>query len=121
MRYAKGHKEAARKRILDVSSRRFRRDGLEAVGIADLMKAAGLTHGGFYFHFPTKGHLIREAVNDALDESNTRNERIAREGLEALVRSYLQQQNGTSQTPPVPLPHWSAKLRGNLLRCVGPS
>jgi TetR/AcrR family transcriptional repressor of nem operon len=89
MRYPKGHKDETRRRILDVSSRRFRKHGLEAVGIADLMKAAGLTHGGFYFHFPTKKHLIREAVGDALDQSNRRNERVAREGLEALVRRYL--------------------------------
>jgi AcrR family transcriptional regulator len=90
MRYAKGHKEAARKRIVSAAAKRLRRDGLEPVGIAELMKAAGLTHGGFYFHFDSKNDLIRAAVADALGESNSRNERLIQEkGLEALLRSYL--------------------------------
>jgi TetR/AcrR family transcriptional repressor of nem operon len=90
LRYAKGHKEAARKRIVSAAGKRLRRDGLEPVGIAELMKAAGLTHGGFYFHFDSKNDLIRAAVADSFGESNARNERLLKgKGLEALVRLYL--------------------------------
>jgi TetR/AcrR family transcriptional regulator, transcriptional repressor for nem operon len=48
LRYPKGHVDSTRERILKTASKRFRKDGIEGAGIADLMKAAGLTHGGFY-------------------------------------------------------------------------
>jgi AcrR family transcriptional regulator len=91
MRYEKGHKDATRKRIIDVASRRFRKAGVEAVGIAGLMADAGLTHGGFYAHFGSKEELVREVIADALDRSRARLARIAAEGggLEAIVRAYL--------------------------------
>lgn len=92
MRYPKGHVDATRKRILKTASRRFRREGLERAGLADLMKAAGLTHGGFYFHFASKEDLVREAMNEAFDQTNALNEQIARSGeheLEAIIRGYL--------------------------------
>jgi TetR/AcrR family transcriptional regulator, transcriptional repressor for nem operon len=91
-RYAKGHKTATRERILDVASKRFRKDGAERVGIAGLMAGAGLTHGGFYSHFRSKEELIREAVAGSLDHSRARLTRIAQtdaDGFEAIVRSYL--------------------------------
>jgi TetR/AcrR family transcriptional regulator, transcriptional repressor for nem operon len=92
LRYAKGHVDATRERILKTASRCFRREGFERAGIADLMKAAGLTHGGFYFHFASKEDLVREAMNEAFDQTNARNARRARSGengLEAIVRGYL--------------------------------
>ena len=61
VRYAKGHKGETRRHILDVASRRFRQGGL-ARGIGEIMKGAGLTHGGFYSHFSSKEHLIRESL-----------------------------------------------------------
>lgn len=90
LRYPKGHVDATRKRILKTASRRFRKQGLEQVGIAELMKDAGLTHGGFYFHFASKEDLVREAMNEAFDQTNAVNARRARRGeLEAIVRGYL--------------------------------
>jgi TetR/AcrR family transcriptional regulator, transcriptional repressor for nem operon len=90
MRYPKGHVDATRKRILKTASRRFRKEGLERAGIAELMEAAGLTHGGFYFHFASKENLVREAMNDALDQSSVRyTQRAERGQLEAIVRGYL--------------------------------
>ena len=67
MRYAKGHKGATRKPIVEVASKRFRREGVAAVGVASLMSDAGLTRGGFYAHFGSKEELFREAVKSALD------------------------------------------------------
>jgi TetR/AcrR family transcriptional regulator, transcriptional repressor for nem operon len=70
MRYEKGHKENTRKHILEVASKRFRRDGASASGLAGIMAAAGLTNGAFYPHFESKEALLREALVDALTEQD---------------------------------------------------
>jgi len=51
MGYSKAQKTRTHKRIVSIASRRFREKGLAGFGIAELMKEAGLTHGGFYRHF----------------------------------------------------------------------
>ncbi len=58
-----------RQRIVDAASRLFRCRGIDAVGIADLMKAAGLTHGGFYNHFASKDALVTEVCDAAFADS----------------------------------------------------
>ncbi|RDJ24101.1 TetR family transcriptional regulator [Bosea caraganae] len=50
-----------RERIIEVAGRLFRERGFDGIGVADLMKAAGLTHGGFYGHFKSKEDLIAQA------------------------------------------------------------
>jgi TetR/AcrR family transcriptional repressor of nem operon len=50
-----------RERILDAAAQLFRERGFEGIGVADLMKEAGLTHGGFYGHFSSKDDLIAQA------------------------------------------------------------
>jgi TetR/AcrR family transcriptional regulator, transcriptional repressor for nem operon len=62
-------KAASRQRILDAASRRVRRDGLDGASVASVMKDAGLTHGGFYAHFPDKAALVAAALVAAMDES----------------------------------------------------
>jgi len=57
-----------RRRILDAASRLFRARGFEAVTVAEVMKAAGLTHGGFYGHFKSKDDLIAQALAHVLTE-----------------------------------------------------
>jgi AcrR family transcriptional regulator len=68
MRFEKGQKETTRKRIIEVASRRFRRDGVSASGLAGIMAEAGLTNGAFYPHFDSKETLVREALSSALAE-----------------------------------------------------
>ena len=58
-----------RERILDAAAQLFRERGFEGIGVADLMKEAGLTHGGFYGHFSSKEDLIAEASARALTGS----------------------------------------------------
>jgi TetR/AcrR family transcriptional regulator, transcriptional repressor for nem operon len=58
-----------RERILDAAAQLFRERGFEGIGVADLMKEAGLTHGGFYGHFSSKDDLIAEAAARALTRS----------------------------------------------------
>lgn len=54
-----------RRRILDEASRLFRSKGFEAVTVAEVMKAAGLTHGGFYGHFSSKDDLVAQTLAHA--------------------------------------------------------
>ena len=58
-----------RERIVDVAARLFREKGYDGIGVADLMKNAGLTHGGFYGHFASKEDLMIEACQHALHQS----------------------------------------------------
>ncbi|GAB2735127.1 TetR/AcrR family transcriptional regulator [Kitasatospora kifunensis] len=62
-RITKEDKARNRQNIVDVAGRMFRSQGIDAVGIADLMKGAGLTHGGFYNHFASKDALAVEVCN----------------------------------------------------------
>ena len=69
MRYPDGHNDAVRARIVERASRTLRREGLDDVSIPKLMKAAGLTHGGFYVHFEDRDALVAEAVAHAARDS----------------------------------------------------
>ena len=62
MRYDRGHKERTHKWIVKNAARRFRSEGLSEPGVAALMKASGLTVGGFYKHFKNKDDLLAEAL-----------------------------------------------------------
>lgn len=65
MRVSNEEKRKSRARILQAASRRFREKGIEGTGLAEIMQEAGMTHGGFYKHFPDKEALVREALAEA--------------------------------------------------------
>ncbi|QNI30622.1 TetR/AcrR family transcriptional regulator [Alloacidobacterium dinghuense] len=65
MGYSQAQKERTHKRIVAIASKRFREKGLAGFGIAELMKEAGLTVGGFYKHFDSRDELVAEALSDA--------------------------------------------------------
>ena len=65
MGYSKAQKARTHKRIVAIASKRFREKGLAGFGIAELMKEAGLTVGGFYKHFDSRDDLVAEAVTSA--------------------------------------------------------
>ncbi|MCU1241557.1 MAG: TetR family transcriptional regulator protein [Candidatus Acidoferrum typicum] len=65
MGHSKTEKAKTHKRIVNIASKRFREEGLAGIGIADLMKEAGLTVGGFYKHFNSRDDLVGEALNTA--------------------------------------------------------
>jgi TetR/AcrR family transcriptional repressor of nem operon len=69
MRYSSNHKAETRQRIIDEASRRLRKDGIDGTGLVPLMKALGLTHGGFYAHFESKEALVQAAFEFAADQS----------------------------------------------------
>ncbi len=90
MRYEEGHKQATRQRIVETAAARFRRDGIENVGVADVMAEAGLTHGGFYSHFASKEDLVKATVAESAVHSRTKAmQRMDAGGLEKWIRMYL--------------------------------
>lgn len=92
MRYPKDHRQNTHKKIMDIASRRFRKEGIQAVGIAGLMSDAGLTHGGFYSHFKSKEELAVKAIIQSLEETHDFLESCARKhhgDFEKLIHAYL--------------------------------
>ena len=66
MRVTREQAAENRSRIVEVAAQRFRERGFEGIGVSDLMKEAGLTHGGFYGHFGSKEELMAEAYRKAV-------------------------------------------------------
>ncbi|MBA3849248.1 MAG: TetR family transcriptional regulator [Opitutus sp.] len=94
MRYPSDHKTATRRRILEAASAAFREKGVAATGVDEVMRRAGLTHGGFYAHFRDKNELIAEACATGFEMGQENLARIAalptrRARVRALVGSYL--------------------------------
>lgn len=77
MRVSKEQAAENRRRIVDIAGALFRARGFNGIGVADLMKEAGLTHGGFYGHFASKDDLAAEACAHALAVAAERWERTA--------------------------------------------
>jgi TetR/AcrR family transcriptional repressor of nem operon len=69
MRYSREHKQETHDRIVRKASVRLREKGAHGIGVADLMKEAGLTHGGFYAHFDSREALVIESFAYAMDRS----------------------------------------------------
>ena len=93
-RTAPSRKEATHERIVEAAARAIRRSGYGGMGVADIMKDAGLTHGGFYAHFASREAMLAEAADCAGAESVAALTRIAaaappQAALQALVRAYL--------------------------------
>jgi TetR/AcrR family transcriptional regulator, transcriptional repressor for nem operon len=72
MRHSNAGKAASHDRIVATAAARIREAGTAQPGVAEIMRAAGLTHGGFYKHFGSRDELILEAVERALAESESR-------------------------------------------------
>src|SRR5437879_2697941 len=94
MRYSREHKQETHARIVRKASVRLREKGAHGIGVADLMKEAGLTHGGFYAHFDSREALVIEAFNYAMDRSTDRWRKLAEQTppekrFAAIVESYL--------------------------------
>src|ERR1700761_3988700 len=94
MRYSKEHKSETHAKIVRRASVKLREKGAHGIGVADLMKEAGLPHGGFYAHFDSRDSLVIEAVMHAMDRSTERWRKLT-EGtapdkrLSKIVNSYL--------------------------------
>src|SRR5881394_4314915 len=94
MPWKKDHKSETRRRILEKAAEAIRAHGIEGVGVAQMMEAAGLTHGGFYAHFPSKEALVADAFAYACEQSAGVLEKISAkappgEKLRAVADAYL--------------------------------
>jgi TetR/AcrR family transcriptional repressor of nem operon len=94
MRYSKEHKFQTHARIVKRAAVKLREKGAHGIGVADLMREAGLTHGGFYAHFDSRDALVIEAVTHAMDRSTERWRKLsegtpADKRLSKIVNTYL--------------------------------
>ena len=112
MRYSQDHKAQTHQRIIKEASARFRRDGIGATGLQPLMKALGLTHGGFYSHFKSKDELVENDLQAAGEQCDAIcAELFAQEHpLEAFIDTYLSEWHQTSPDQGCPLPTMSSEL-----------
>jgi len=116
---SRAEKAESHDRIVRMAAARFRETGVDGIGVADLMKDAGLTHGGFYRHFASREELVAEAVEHALLDGSQAvlaiaNSKLDRQALlVALVDGYLSvlHRDGLSKSCAV------TTLAGDMLRC----
>jgi len=91
-------KQASHARIVDAAARAIRRSGYSGTGVADIMKDAGMTHGGFYAHFPSREAMLAEAADRAGGESVAIMESViattpAHKVLSAMMQAYLSKEH----------------------------
>ena len=93
MGHSRAEKAKTHKRIVAIAAKRFREKGLAGFGIAELMKEAGLTVGGFYKHFDSRDDLVAEAVSSAFGNWKRKVDAAASGGpalsYEKLIQDYL--------------------------------
>ncbi|MFK3974803.1 TetR/AcrR family transcriptional regulator [Pseudomonas sp. NPDC087358] len=112
MRYAEDHKAQTHQRILQEAASRFRRDGIGATGLQPLMKALGLTHGGFYAHFKSKDDLVEKALRCAVDQlAESRATKLSADrSAAAFIDLYLSPEHRAEPENGCPLPTMSSEL-----------
>ena len=94
MRYTKDHKRETRDRVVKIAAKMLREKGPDGVGVAEVMREANLTHGGFYAHFPSKDAFLAESLNEILAQGADKR-RLLTEGLppraalEAFIEYYV--------------------------------
>ena len=91
---ARSRKEVTHERIVETAARAIRRSGYGGTGVADIMKEAGLTHGGFYAHFDSREGMLAEAADRAGADTVAFLTRVAaaatpKKALEAMLSAYL--------------------------------
>jgi len=91
-------KEVTHERIVEVAARAIRRTGYDGTSVSDIMKEAGLTHGGFYAHFPSREAMLAEAADRAGADAVTASSRVAalappEHALQSLVQAYLSKEH----------------------------
>ena len=95
---APSRKEATHERIVETAARAIRRSGYGGTGVADIMKEAGLTHGGFYAHFESREGMLAEAADRAGADTVSFLAGVAaaappKQELDAMLRAYLSKEH----------------------------
>jgi TetR/AcrR family transcriptional repressor of nem operon len=92
MRQSREEKARTHDRIVEIAAARIREQGIDGPGVAEIMQAAGLTHGGFYKHFDSRDELVAEAAERAFADSQRTTEELlegADDPLAAFVDWYV--------------------------------
>ncbi|WP_296600184.1 TetR/AcrR family transcriptional regulator [Phenylobacterium sp.] len=115
MRYSDTHKEETRKKVLKAAAKAVRAKGPDGVGVAEIMAEVGLTHGGFYAHFPNKEALVAAAIDEAFGQSGRRFERLTggmdgREALSTFVDLYVTREHRDHPERGCPIATLSSEL-----------
>ncbi|MCP1650160.1 MULTISPECIES: TetR/AcrR family transcriptional regulator [Pseudomonas aeruginosa group] len=112
MRYSEDHKAQTRERIINEAAQRFRSEGVDATGLQTLMKALGLTHGGFYAHFKSKDELVEIALQQAAEQLRPIvDQQFAKDDpLPGFIDQYLSTGHRNTPGKGCPLPTISAEL-----------
>ena len=108
-RYSADHKDKTRAAIIEAAAERIRTEGLAGLGVAAIMSEAGLTHGGFYAHFPSRDALLAAAIERLFDKAIAGVDRYeAKYGgpiaLERYVDFYLSPRHRDDMTIGCPIP-----------------
>ena len=109
MRYSSDHKAETRERVLKEAANEIRAKGPDNVAVSGIMARAGLTHGGFYAHFPSKDALVKEAIGTMFADARARSDKIDADGdprdvLRAYVDFYLSAAHRDRRDRGCPLP-----------------
>ncbi|MDP3737014.1 MAG: TetR/AcrR family transcriptional regulator [Hyphomonadaceae bacterium] len=115
-RYSAGHREKTREAIVEAAAERIRVGGFEGLGVASIMAEAGLTHGGFYAHFPSRDALLAAAITRLFDKAIDGLGRYeakygAEAGLERYVDFYLSPRHRDDITLGCPIPALAGEAR----------
>jgi TetR/AcrR family transcriptional repressor of nem operon len=120
MRYAPEHKDETKTRVLKEAAAALRQHGPAGVSVADIMRRAGLTHGGFYAHFATKDDLVGQAVTEMFDQGKRRFARMTAalppaQAISAYIDAYVSQDHRDHPERGCPI----TSLAGDLSRAGG--
>lgn len=85
MRRSQEEKARSRQRIVEVAAARIREAGTEAPGVAEIMREAGMTHGGFYKHFASREELVAAALEQAVQEGDRKVSEITADATDPLA------------------------------------
>ncbi|HWT36332.1 MAG TPA: TetR/AcrR family transcriptional regulator [Paraburkholderia sp.] len=115
MRKSREETADTRRRIVEVAARKFRADGIQATGLADLMSEAGLSHGGFYRHFDSKDQLVAEACEAGLNAIIAKLDAAAEasaahEGFKAIIDAYVSRPHRDARADGCPLAGMGSEL-----------
>ena len=89
MRHSRASKQQSHEQIVSTAANCFREYGVDGISIANLMKAVGMTHGGFYKHFKSRDDLVTQALDAALQSSNKRYHAMGKLKFKPFVQNYL--------------------------------
>lgn len=117
MRYDANHKQKSRERVIAEAAKAIRSEGPQAISVAGVMGAAGLTHGAFYAHFNSREALLLAGIDRMFEEGRARIQTETSQGvspkaaLTGYIAFYLSRSHRDARTSGCPCPFWRRRRR----------